>query len=647
MIKKLCLLFSMLTLALSACGTLNVTVENTPTPVASGQNAAPTDAIPTDPVPAGIQPGSTQPLTDQSLTIDSSSEAIRQKMLRSALNWKTIWMDGVVYESMDSNGAPQGGVRQQVWIDQATARFRILSGPVDGAAKRFKVSDGISKLEMDLITGATQMSEMPQGIAGQFVSQPAAGIASPNPLWGQIGERLAEMAFTSDLAQNDGAYKPVAIEMVAGRQALVMEWTYTQNSLPSWRLWLDVQTAVILKQQTFDKSGGTTVLSEYDVSTVQYDPPNLPDALFSVTPASPPAFSDVSGSPLVSATPGPSVPAGSDPLGDVYFFLMSPGDDANGARLVRLPGACVAGKSTCPAVEQVALPSLTYANNGPAMVWSPDNKKAAYVANTANGPARLFVSAMPAPVWKQVAQFTFIDLPAWSGDGKWISFRVQDLQGGVDYYVVHPDGSGLKNVTATASLPAADRPYNVDGWISNYLIVHSGKPDQAAKVYLLRADDGIVKTLFDSALSKVEYSASPDGSLLAFEAYDNTNNMNTLRIVALDGSGLRDLASFKTTIWPIAWSPDASSLAFAVYGNQVPPQADVYVINRDGRGLKQVYGSAQVQNLAFSPNGQFLLVETGNPGGLFVVYLSSLQTHLLQAPGLSLTDWWRQPAWVH
>ena len=71
------------------------------------------------------------------------------------------------------------------------------------------------------------------------------------------------------------------------------------------------------------------------------------------------------------------------------------------------------------------------------------------------------------------------------------------------------------------------------------------------------------------------------------------------------------------------------------------------MINRDGRGLKQVYSSAQVQNLAFSPNGQFLLVETGNPGGLFVVYLSSLQTHLLQAPGMSLTDWWRQPAWVH
>jgi hypothetical protein len=641
MLNKLIPLFLTVSIVLSACGTLNVTLENTPSPVPSAQNAAPTD-----PPPASLQPGPTQPLPDQPLSMDSSSDAIRQKMLHSALNWKTIWMDGVVYDSVDSNGNPQNGLHQQIWIDQTTARFRFLSGPLNGAATTFKVSDGVSILEMNLSTGATQMSAMPQGLAGQFVSQPAAGIGSPNPLWGQIGEPLAEMAFTSDYAQNDGTYQPVAIEMVAGRQALVMDWTYIQNSLPSWRLWLDVQTAVILKEQTFDKSGGGPMQREYVVTTVQVDPPDLSDALFSVTPASLPAFSDGSGSPLASATPGPSVPAGTDPLGDVYFFVLTPGDDANGARLVRLPGSCVAGRAACPALEQVPLPGLTYANNGPAMAWSPDKKKAAFVANTADGPARLFVSAMPTPSWKQVAAFAAIDLPAWSGDGSWISFRVQDLQGAEDYYVVHPDGSGLKNLTATASLPAGDRPFAVDGWITNNLIVHSGLPGHAAKVYLLRADDGRLITLYDSAATKVSYSASPDGSLLAFDEFNDNNTVNTLRIIAADGSGLLNLASFNSMIYPITWSPDDSTLAFAVYGNQVPPRADVYVINRDGRGLKQVYGSAQVQNLAFSSDGQFLLVETVNPAGLFVVDLTSLQTHLLQAPGLSLTDWWRQPAWV-
>jgi Tol biopolymer transport system component len=146
--------------------------------------------------------------------------------------------------------------------------------------------------------------------------------------------------------------------------------------------------------------------------------------------------------------------------------------------------------------------------------------------------------------------------------------------------------------------------------------------------------------LYDSATTKVSYSPSPDGSLLAFDELNDNSTANTLRIVAPDGSGLLNLASFNTTIYPITWSPDDSTLAFVVYGS------GVYKINRDGRGLQQVYGQASVQSLAFSPNGQFLLVETANQAGLFVVDLSSLQTHLLQAPGLSLTDWWRQPSWV-
>jgi hypothetical protein len=64
-----------------------------------------------------------------------------------------------------------------------------------------------------------------------------------------------------------------------------MDWTYIQNSLPSWRLWLDVHTAVILKDaRLWQRRRQHRLQDEYIVNTVQYDPPNLPDALFSVTP---------------------------------------------------------------------------------------------------------------------------------------------------------------------------------------------------------------------------------------------------------------------------------------------------------------------------------------------------------------------------
>ena len=174
MLNKLIPLFLTVSIVLSACGTLNVTLENTPSPVPSAQNAAPTD-----PPPASLQPGPTQPLPDQPLSMDSSSDAIRQVMLHSAINWKTIWMDGVIYESMDSNGNPVDGTRQQVWIDQSTARFRVLSGPADGgAATRFKVSDGVSILDMNLSTGATQARIRQPYVVTSMVSIPKTGSAA-------------------------------------------------------------------------------------------------------------------------------------------------------------------------------------------------------------------------------------------------------------------------------------------------------------------------------------------------------------------------------------------------------------------------------------------------------------------------------------
>ncbi|NOH01996.1 MAG: hypothetical protein HND47_08535 [Chloroflexi bacterium] len=109
-----------------------------------------------------------------------------------------------------------------------------------------------------------------------------------------------------------------------------------------------------------------------------------------------------------------------------------------------------------------------------ALSWSPDGKYAAFsYSDNPNGtPTKLWLFEADAKTWKPLAAFPYIDPPFWSPDGAWIAFRTQDGVGGEDVYVVRPNGSELKSVSA--SLPAEGRPYVMDGWFGDSIIMRLG-----------------------------------------------------------------------------------------------------------------------------------------------------------------------------
>ena len=473
------IIFIVLSLFLSACGTLEIYID---TPSA-GEPAAP-------PVLATAEP---------TLSLNSSSEEIQQAMLESATNWLSIWMDGTVtqYLPEGSDAAPQV-FHEQVWIDLSTNRFRILTGSNEENAERFIACDGMTILEMDLKTGQSQSRPLPEfARAGQFVPTPEPGYGYPQPLWGQIGTLLSQLAFTSDFAQSEGIFKAVATEFVAGRETVVVEWRNTQNDLPSWRMWLDAKTAVILKMQTFDKGGGDTILSEAVVNQVIYDDIFV-DSLFRA-PSSLPQFGDVTGGGSQPVETGTIAASGKDALGELYFFTL-PHQAGQSIQLVRLPGLCVVGVAECPPLEFVTAPfpfnfSLT------PLSWSPDGNFAAfaYPDNPNGTPYKLWLFDPAAQTWTSLFEYAYIDPPFWSPDGKWIAFRVQDGLGGEDVYVVQRDGSGLKNLTSSSSLPKEGRPYVMDGWITGNIVVRSAKPGNEGSVYLVRVADGRAQSMFEAS----------------------------------------------------------------------------------------------------------------------------------------------------
>src|SRR6266498_260235 len=626
--KKIFIVLVLFSLVLSGCGTFEVYLEKTP--------AADTSSVPAS--AATLEP---------KLTTNSTSEEIQRAMLASATKWKTIWMDGTVTNYALDGTNSKVTTREQVWIDLLTSRFRVVMGPVDGAANRFLTSDGVTILEMDLKTGQSQSHSMaPMPDVKQFVPTLQPGTANPQPLWGQMGTPLSQLAFPSDFAQNEGTFKPVGTESVADRETLVVEWTYIQSKQPSWRMWLDNKTTVILKMQSFGKSGGDTVQSEAVLNRVTFDN-EFASSLFGI-PSSVPQFSDISGQGNQVVETGTSIPSGSDELGELYFF-ESPRQTSpdQSAPWVRIPGPCVVGVAQCPPLESVTLP-FPMKLGLPTIVWSPDGKLAAtaYADNADGAPYQLWIFNRVANMWTSIWEHAYIDPPMWSPDGQWIAFRQQDGVGGEDVMVMRPDGSDPKNLTVGGNLSAVSRPYMIDGWITGNLIVRMGKSGTKDTVYLIRVADAHVQPMFEKTLTKAMLVPSSDGTWLAYDDYNNSTLKHSLKIVEPDGAHALELASFTGgSLYPIVWSPDNQKLAFAFNTEQVE---NVYVIDRDGKGLKQVYQGFIIGALIFSPDGKSLLInETSSEAGgrIFLVNLDTLEQRLLQSPGLNLDSDWFMPGW--
>lgn len=582
------------------------------------------------------------------LSLDSSSEQIQQAMLNNAPRWLTLQMEGTVTWYMP-DGSTQAAL-EKVWLAPLENQFKVeLSGLTNNPNQILKVSDGTNIYDVNLVIEQLQTFTYPDfARVGQYVPPLVAGEAYPNPLWGQIGTPLSSLAFSADYAQSQGTFAPIAIETIAGREALAVEWTFAENASPSFKMWLDTQIGLILKMQQFGKSGGNVLELESLVTSITINP-TLDDAVFTL-PAEYqeavilPPDDQVGTIPFVTESSSQI----EEEAGELYFFYQ-PRQQGQSIELVKVSGKCVSDAS-CPPLEVVPVPfAFNFTIN--ALSWSPDGKYAAFsYSDQPNGsPTKLWLFDADAKTWISLAQFPYIDPPFWSPDGSWIAFRTQDGFGGEDVYVVRPDGSELKSVSL--GLPAEGRPYIMDGWYTENIMMRSALLGTMGNVYLVRATDGLARPMFETLLTKAQFMASPDADFLAYDEYDEMTQSHALKVMEPDGANAMTLATFTGgSIYPMVWSPDGSLIAFNYYSSFTDgePSAEVYVVSRTGGTLSLVYKGNTVGRLLFSPNGKYLLVEetTSISGGhLFLINLATLEQKILQAPGLSTDYDWYAPSW--
>jgi hypothetical protein len=577
------------------------------------------------------------------LSLETPPEAIQRAMIESALRWKTLQMSGTITMHL-----PDGSMqvfKEKVWLDPLNSRYRIeLIDETKGVYNALRISDGRTIYNVHLNSMLAEQFPYPDfARVGQYVPPVEEGVSYPNPIGGQIGTPLSEMAFSSNFAQNAGTFTPLVMDFVAGREALVVEWTFRENTSPSWKLWLDTQTAVILKMQEFGKESGSALQAERIVESIVFDPA-FDSSLF--TPpsnlAQPVNPTPAEAKPVVTES---NPPAGKE-AGELYFFLQPRGGGGS-IQLAKVSGACVYDPANCPPLEKVDAPFPFHFTIN-ALAWSPDGRFAAfsYSDHPSGTPTKLWLFDPEGKTWKPLASFPYIDPPFWSPLGDWIAFRTQDGLGGEDVYVIRPDGLELKSVSA--SLPVEGRPYIMDGWYTGNIIMRSAL---SGTLYLVRAENGQARPMFDAPIIKSHFVASPDAGFLAFDDYDPNLQTHALKVMEPDGANPVTVVQFTGgSIYPILWSPDGGLIAFNYYGGLAggEPAAEVYVVRRSGDGLSLVYKGSTVGRLLFSPNGQFLLVEetTSISGGhLFLINLATLEQRILQAPGLSTDFDWYAPSW--
>ena len=591
------------------------------------------------------------------LELDMDPEAVRQMLLFSHENWKTIFVDGVT--SWYANGAsqPAQSTREQLWIDQVRPAFRRFYGPSGGAAQGYSVSDGSQVLQLDLQSGASQLYTA--GISADFI----AGFTPPqeftdtiysHPLDGTIGSPFDSWIFPTGLAQREGTFENVTVEEVAGRTCLVVDWFFPDGARAS-RYWVDVETGVLLKGQDFGKGGGEELLSEFVVNQVEYDLP-LADSLFNLQLDAMPQWGNASGEALEPVQFIPTVPF--FPYGDkngwLYFYAIEPVYGNETVRMLRLPGSCLQNPDSCPEAQEIATPfPLKFSLN--PLVWSPQGDAAAlaYPVSEDGNTAQLLLFNPLDGSWTQLAQYNFIDPPLWSPDGQWLAFRVQDGQGGENLYAIRGDGSMLTDLGAAVqavSRPASQQPaapYRLLGLSSAGAILQASGPDNTPQFYAVPLDGSPTLLLPMDNPPPDWLAASPDGnSLLLGRSRDG--GQQDLELADSFGVVQRSLASFKDGSFGwLGWSPDGTRAAFVHTAGNEPMGADVYVFNMADGVLSQVYRGQTIGGLAFSADGGMLVIQDDDPSGrhLFTVDLDSLEQRLVQSPNVGLDEWWLSPSW--
>lgn len=197
--------------------------------------------------------------------------------------------------------------------------------------------------------------------------------------------------------------------------------------------------------------------------------------------------------------------------------------------------------------------------------------------------------------------------PVWSPDGKYLYFA-SDRAGSMNLWRVPMEEQtgrvlGPAEAVTTPSAYSAHLSFSRDGRRLAYSqIVRSGNLQQVGFDPETETVTGQPVWITRGSRWANTPDLSPDGEWLAFDS--QLGKQDDLYVIRRDGTGLRQLTDDLHMDRRPRWSPDGKRLAFF---SDRTGKWEIWMINSDGSGLKQLtYAPGVVNNPTWSPDGTHL-----------------------------------------